>query len=31
MNCLARVIDFERISAYVIESFENRMLKLFQI
>ena len=30
-HCLARVIDFERISAYVIESFENRMLKLFQI
>ena len=29
--CLARVIEFERISAYVIESFDNRMLKLFQI
>jgi hypothetical protein len=29
--CLARVIEFERVSAYVIESFDNRMLKLFQI
>jgi len=30
-NCVARFIDFERISTYVIESFDNRMVSLFQV
>lgn len=30
-NCVARFIDFERMSTYVIESFDNRMVSLFQV
>ena len=30
-HCIVRFIDFERISAYVIEGFNDRMLSIFQI
>ena len=30
-KCIKREIDFERISAYVIENFQNRMIQLLQI
>ena len=30
-SCLCRIIDLERISAYTVESFENRLRNLLQI